>query len=125
MLKRPGQRKGDMPRYFDWKEKPRRMRSSLKYFLSSSSSERQGASVGSSFSISGFARSRQFMKGDSRKGRKRSSLERLSVMKRWKFLASSGEKAAMAASMRTWSPVARSSLGGPPLLLPKRRRYWG
>ncbi len=42
MEKRLGQRKGDMPRYFDWKLNPRRMRSSLKCTWRSSSRDFQG-----------------------------------------------------------------------------------
>ena len=46
MEKRLGQRKGDIPRYLDWKEKPRRMRSSLKCSWRSWSRDFQGDEQG-------------------------------------------------------------------------------
>src|SRR5271156_1768469 len=56
MLNKLGHVNGDIPKYLDWKLKPRRMRSSLKWLRRSESSERHGRRSGNSLSMSSLAR---------------------------------------------------------------------
>ena len=118
--KRLGQRNGDMPRYFDWNVKARRIRSSEKNRPSSESKLFHGLSRGTSFSKSGFAKSVHRSNGFSRNGANRTNFSLVSVMNRVNAPRSLGERRATASSILSRSGVAKRS---PPE--PKMRRYCG
>ena len=120
MVKRLGQRNGDIPRYLVWKEKASRTSGWLKCRARSLSTVLCGRSSGRLRSTSGWRKRKIDSNGFSSTGRKAFSLARFSVMKPRKPFASSGQSLAISASIRTGSAVA-SRLPAPS----KNSRYSG
>ena len=108
MEKRLGQRNGDMPKYFAWKEKAIPRRGSLKYRCSSVPTDSQGRRWGTARRAAGRSKSMTLWNGDSRIGRNRASLVRLSSMNLRKNCASRGQIVAISSSIFATSGVASS-----------------